>query len=200
MVAIRDLGIQEYARTWQAMQQFNQERTATTEDEIWFLQHPPVFTRGLNCKLDPKLNPGNLPVVDTDRGGQITYHGPGQLIAYLLFDLKRRQRGVRHFVNDIEQSIIDTLQEFGVYACRREGAPGVYVAERKIAALGIRIKRGASYHGLSLNLDMDTTPFLWIDPCGYEGLEVVNLCDLVPVSSLGSVQETLAKNLVRLLE
>lgn len=161
------------------MRAFNEQRDDSTHDELWVLEHPPVFTRGVSCKATPRTNPAGIPVVDTDRGGQITYHGPGQLIVYLMLDLKRRGRGVKRLVNGIEQAVIDTLAELDIEAERRPGAPGVYVDGRKIAALGLRVRGGYTYHGLSLNLDVDLGPFGWIDPCGYEGLETVNVADLV---------------------
>ncbi len=195
---LRRLGRVEYADALQRMLAFNAARSTDTPDEIWFLEHPPVFTRGVSCRLEPHRNPAAVPVVDTDRGGQITYHGPGQLIGYLLFDVKRTRQGIRRFVYRIEQALIDTLAGFGVDAVRREGAPGVYVDVRKIAALGLRVRNGFTYHGLSLNLDMDLEPFSWIDPCGYAGLETVNLAELVPGFARDRVEEALAGHLATL--
>ncbi len=180
------------------MRDFNARRGADDADELWLLEHPPVFTRGVSCHAEPHRNPRDIPVVDTDRGGQITYHGPGQLIAYLMFDLKRRGTGVRRLVSDIEQAIIDSLADTGIDAARREGAPGVYVDGRKIAALGLRVRRGLTSHGLSLNLDMDREPFTWIDPCGYAGLETVNVAELAPGADQDRLVEALSSRLLAL--
>lgn len=179
---VKHLGRIDYSEALQRMLEFNAHRTVDCADEIWLLEHFPVFTRGVSCTLDPHSNPTQIPVIDSDRGGQITYHGPGQLIAYLLFDLKRHRRGVRRLVHDIEESIIVTLEDFGIEAKRRTGAPGVYVDGRKIASLGLRVRSGYTYHGLSLNIDMDLKPFTLIDPCGIEDLEVVNVVDCLATS------------------
>lgn len=160
------------------MQAFTAGRTADTLDEIWLLQHPPVFTLGQAGKPEHLLRSSDIPLVRIDRGGQITYHGPGQLVAYLLVDLKRRGYGVRELVSRMEQSVIDVLAEYGVSATRTAGAPGVYVGGAKIAALGLRVKRGCSYHGLALNVDMDLAPFSYINPCGYQGMAVTQTRDL----------------------
>ncbi len=175
---IRHLGLQEYNSIWEKMRDFTAQRNSTTCDELWLVQHPPVFTLGTNGKEQHILNAGYIPVVRTDRGGQVTYHGPGQLIAYLLIDLKRRNWGVRQLVTAMEQSIIDLLAEYRIKGETRQDAPGVYVAEAKIAALGLRVRHGCSYHGLSLNVDMDLTPFQRINPCGYEQMEVTSLHDI----------------------
>jgi lipoyl(octanoyl) transferase len=167
---VRQLGLRDYADVWHEMQHFTDARTADTPDEVWLLEHPPVFTLGLNGKPEHVLNPGDIPVVNCDRGGQVTYHGPGQLIAYLLLDLRRRELGVKALVQKIEQAIIDLLAEQDIIGERRTGAPGIYVNDAKIAALGLRVRRGCCYHGLSLNVDMDLEPFSRINPCGYEGL------------------------------
>ncbi len=177
-VNIRHLGVQDYRQTWQQMQQFNQNRNKTTADEIWLLQHPSVFTLGLNGKREHLLDIGTIPLVETDRGGQVTYHGPGQLIAYLLFDIKRRKLGVREMVTRLEQSVVDFLADQGIVAESKRQAPGVYVDEEKIAALGLRVKQGGSYHGLSLNVDLDLQPFERINPCGYEGLKATSMAKL----------------------
>jgi lipoyl(octanoyl) transferase len=174
-VIVRHLGVRDYAETFQRMQKFNQTRDAETPDEIWLLQHPPVFTLGLNGKREHILNAGDIAVVNTDRGGQVTYHGPGQLIAYVLFDMRRNQLGVRQTVSALEQAVIDVLARQNIAACARKDAPGVYVNGKKIAALGLRVKNGSCYHGLSLNVDMDLSPFSRINPCGYAGLEVTSL-------------------------
>ncbi len=175
---IRHLGLQEYNSVWEKMRDFTARRNSSTCDELWLVQHPPVFTLGTNGKEHHILNAGYIPVVRTDRGGQVTYHGPGQLIAYLLIDLKRRHWGVRQLVTAMEQSIIDLLAEYQIKGETRRDAPGVYVAEAKIAALGLRVRHGCSYHGLSLNVEMDLTPFQRINPCGYEQMEVTSLHDI----------------------
>ncbi len=194
---VRTLGLQAYEPIWQAMLDFTEQRNADTPDEIWLLEHPPVFTLGRNGKQEHILSSSDIPVIPIDRGGQVTYHGPGQLIAYLLLDIKRRGMGVRHLVSQIEQSIIDTLAEYGLQACARREAPGVYINEAKIAALGLRIKKGCSFHGLSLNLNMDLRPFKQINPCGYKNLEVVQLCDYIEKVNPQLVQQQLTFHLAR---
>ena len=174
-VIVRHHGLQDYITTWQQMQQFNLDRDNATEDEIWLLQHSPVFTLGLNGKQEHVLDAESIPLVETDRGGQVTYHGPGQLIAYILFDLKRRKSGVRQIVSHMEQSVIDYLAEKNIQSETRKDAPGVYVNNEKIAALGLRVKKGCCYHGLSLNVNMDLAPFEQINPCGYPGLKVTSM-------------------------
>ncbi|MGH8119004.1 MAG: lipoyl(octanoyl) transferase LipB, partial [Gammaproteobacteria bacterium] len=176
-IIIHRLGMCDYATTYAAMAHFTRERDMHTGDEIWCLQHPPVFTLGLAGREEHVLNAGDIPVVRTDRGGQVTYHGPGQLIVYLMLDLARRSLTVKHYVYLLEQALIDMCDTFKIEASRRNGAPGVYVAGKKIAALGIRVKRGCSYHGLALNVDMDIAPFQNIHPCGYPGLEITQLKD-----------------------
>jgi len=175
---VKDLGLVEYQQICEAMQAFTVQRNESTEDELWLVEHPPVYTQGLNGKNEHILNVGNIPVVKTDRGGQITYHGPGQLIAYTLFDLKRQKIGVREMVSYLENSVISLLSELGINSQARRDAPGVYVDDRKISALGLRVKRGACYHGLSLNVAMDLSPFLNINPCGYQGMEVIDIKSL----------------------
>lgn len=162
------------------MREFTDLRSAETPDEFWYLQHEPVFTMGLNAKQEHLLNPGDIPVINIDRGGQVTYHGPGQLVVYLLLDMKRLHLGVKPLVAAMEQSIIDYLSEVNIPAGRIKGAPGIYVDGAKIAALGLRIKRGYSYHGLALNVDMDMEPFSRINPCGYAGMPVTQLSTLLP--------------------
>ena len=176
---IKHLGLADYAQTFEAMRAHNRVSTASTPDEIWLLEHPPVFTQGLAGKLEHVLNPGDIPIVKIDRGGQVTYHGPGQLIAYLLLNLRDKRYGVKELVRRIEQSLIDLLQEYGVDAVRRAGMPGVYTQPTlaKIAAIGLRVANHGTYHGLSLNVDMDVEPFSRINPCGYAGLEVSQLAD-----------------------
>jgi len=176
-VLIRHLGQVDYLPTWQAMQDFTARRDAATTDEIWLLQHPPVYTLGQAGKPEHLLQATGIPLVKIDRGGQITYHGPGQVVAYLLVDLKRRGLGVRELVSRMEQAVIDLLAEHGVSAGRQANAPGVYVNGAKIAALGLRIKHGCSYHGVALNVDMDLSPFSHINPCGYPGMAVTQTRD-----------------------
>ncbi|MBT9613254.1 MAG: lipoyl(octanoyl) transferase LipB [Burkholderiales bacterium] len=178
LFVIRHLGRVDYEPTWHAMQAFTAARGPDTPDEIWLLEHPPVFTLGLAGKREHILQTTDIPIIPIDRGGQVTYHGPGQVVAYLLLDLKRRGYGVRELVARMEQAVIDLLAGYAITAERRERAPGVYVSGQKIAALGLRIKHGMSYHGLALNVDMDLTPFTYINPCGYAGLEATQLKDL----------------------
>jgi len=175
---IRPLGLKDYEDTWQAMRQFTETRGADTPDELWLLEHPPVYTLGMNCDPAHLLRASAIPVVKTDRGGQITYHGPGQLVAYLLADLKRNHLGVRSLVSLLENAAIGLLAQYGLKAVARPDAPGVYVEGRKIASVGLRVRRGCSYHGLSLNVDLDPTPFSAINPCGHAGLEVTSLAAL----------------------
>jgi lipoyl(octanoyl) transferase len=176
---VRDLGLADYRRVFDAMRSFTDARGAGRVDEIWLVEHPPVYTLGTNNREPPLANPDGIPVIQSDRGGQITYHGPGQLVAYTLLDLRRRGWGVKRLVQALEQTAIDLLAAHGVAGARRAGAPGVYVAGRKIAQLGLRVRRGASYHGLSFNVQMDLRPFGHIHPCGYVGLETVDLASLV---------------------
>lgn len=192
---VKHLGLVDFEPTWRAMQAFTAARTGDTPDEIWLLQHAPVFTLGLAGKREHILCESAIPIIAIDRGGQVTYHGPGQLVAYLLLDLKRRGYGVRELVNRMEQAIIDLLADYGIPAERRAKAPGVYIAGAKIAALGLRIKHGMSYHGLALNVDMDLAPFSYINPCGYEGLEVMQLSMLGIDTSLDAVARELAVKL-----
>ena len=178
-LCIRDLGLQDYLGVWQQMQAFTQQRNALTADEIWFVEHPPVFTLGLNGSREHLLNPGDIPIVHVDRGGQVTYHGPGQIVLYTLIDLARRHLGVKHFVNLLEQVIIDYLQQQGIAATRLVHAPGVYVNDAKIAALGIRVKHGCAYHGLAFNIAMDLSAFTRINPCGFQDMRVTHLSALL---------------------
>ena len=197
---VRQLGQAAYTPTWQAMQRFTAERNATTPDEIWLVEHPPVYTLGLAGKAEHLLEASDVPVVKIDRGGQITYHGPGQAVVYLLLDLTRRQLKVRELVNLMEQALIDALAGWQIVGERREGAPGVYVKDAKIAALGLKISRSCSYHGLALNVDMDLTPFTRINPCGYEGLRTTQLKDEGCVLSVAQAQAALLAQLEALLE
>jgi lipoyl(octanoyl) transferase len=196
---IRHLGEVDYQKTWQAMQDFTDVRGKDTADELWFLQHPPVYTLGKNGKPEHVLNAQDIPVVNSDRGGQVTYHGPGQIVVYTMLDLSRLKIGVRELVTRIEQSIIDLLADYGVESNARRDAPGVYVNNAKIAALGLRVRKGCSFHGLALNVDMDLEPFNRINPCGYEGLEVTQLKNYVNDVDIENVisdlQQKLLKNL-----
>ena len=180
LLCVRHLGLQPYRETLDAMRAFTDARGPDTPDEFWLLEHPPVFTQGQAGKPEHLLAPGDIPVVQVDRGGQVTYHGPGQLVIYLLLDLQRLGLGVRALVDAIEASLVVVLAEFGVEAHARRDAPGVYVGPAKIAALGLRVRRGCSYHGLAFNLDLDLDPFQRINPCGYQGMPVARLADLVP--------------------
>ena len=195
-LVVRELGLCEYETTMVSMQTFTNRREKNTQDEIWLLQHPPVFTRGVSCRQLPnRLLPSTMKVVDSDRGGQITYHGPGQLVVYLLLDLRRRQLGVRSFVSLLETVIIDVLGQHGLEAGRRPEAPGVYVGGAKIAALGLRVRSGCCYHGISLNIDLDLTPFSWIDPCGYAGLAVTSVVEQGVTTSIESIQLSVLREL-----
>lgn len=193
---VRHLGEVDYQETWQKMQDFTDTRHRDTPDELWFLQHPSVYTLGKNGKPEHVLNPAQIPVINTDRGGQVTYHGPGQMVVYTLLDLTRMKIGVRALVTDLEQTIVELLGDYGVTANARPEAPGVYVNDAKIAALGLRVRKGRSFHGLALNVDMDLEPFSRINPCGYEGLEVTQLKDLVSGIELASVTDDLQQRLI----
>lgn len=197
---IRQLGLQPWDRVSQAMHDFTDRRDDTTPDEIWLVEHQPVFTQGQAGKAEHLLMTGEIPVMQSDRGGQVTYHGPGQQIMYVMLDLKRRKLGVRQLVTAIEQTVIDTLAYFGVKAAARADAPGVYVDDKKICSLGLRIRRGCSFHGLALNINMDLAPFLRINPCGYAGLEMTQLSALKPGIALADVRPQLIEHFCRLLE
>lgn len=181
---VRELGLVDYLPTLNAMRQFTDARLPDTPDELWLLQHPPVFTQGQAGKSEHVLAPGDIPVIQVDRGGQVTYHGPGQWVLYLMLDLRRTYRGVRDLVDVIEQSIVELLADYGIAASGKRGAPGVYVAHAKIASLGLRVRRGCSYHGLALNVDMDLEPFQRINPCGYAGLHVTSMAMQLPGAAL----------------
>ncbi len=196
---IRNLGHREYVPVWQAMQAFTLERTDDTPDELWLVEHPPVFTLGLNAKQEHLLDPREIPVVQIDRGGQVTYHGPGQVVIYTLLDLQRRRMGVQKLVRHLEEAVIALLAESGLQARGRKDAPGVYVNEAKIAALGLRVKRGKSYHGLAVNVDMDLQPFTQINPCGYPGMAVTQLRDLGVQLTPADIRNRLAEHLARIL-
>ena len=191
--------LQDYHSIWQAMKDYTDTRTEDSPDEIWLLQHPPVFTQGQNGKPEHILNAGNIPVIQVDRGGQVTYHGPGQLVAYILVDLKRRHIGVRDLVRAIENAIIGTLAEYGIDAKGRTDAPGVYVNDAKIASLGLRVRRGCSYHGLAFNVDMDMTPFKQINPCGLMGIRMVQLRELISDADIDEVAAKLTHQLHHVL-
>jgi lipoyl(octanoyl) transferase len=194
---VRRLGRQPYAATWEAMSQFTNNRGPDTPDELWLLEHDPVFTQGQAGKAEHVLAPGNIPVVQVDRGGQVTYHGPGQIVGYPLIDLRRAGVTVRELVNKIEQSLIDTLAHWNIGAERLEGAPGVYVAGAKVAALGLRVRRGCSFHGLAFNVNMDLEPYHRINPCGYKGLAVTQVLDLGGPSRLSDVEDALVEEFCR---
>jgi lipoyl(octanoyl) transferase len=196
-VLVRRLGRQSYEPVWRAMQAFTDTRGPDTPDELWVLEHDPVFTLGQAGKWEHVLLPGEIPVVPVDRGGQVTYHGPGQIVAYPLFDLRRLKIGVRELVTRIEQAIIDTLDTWNIGAARRDGAPGVYVGDAKVAALGIRVRRGCTFHGLSFNVAMDLEPFHRINPCGYQGLQVTSVLDLGGPSGMQAVKPVLLAQLAR---
>jgi lipoyl(octanoyl) transferase len=189
---VRHLGLLDYLPTFEAMRRLTAERDERTADEIWLLQHPQVFTQGQAGKAEHLLAPGDIPVIQVDRGGQVTYHGPGQLVAYLMLDLRRLGLGVRDLVTAMEQSLVDVLATYGIEAAPKADAPGVYVQGDKIASLGLRVSRGCSFHGLALNVDMDMSPFWRINPCGYAGLKMVQLKDLlVEPAPLDEVAERL---------
>ena len=179
------------------MQRFTDARTDATVDELWLVEHDPVFTLGQAGKDEHVLAPGDIPVVPTDRGGQVTYHGPGQIVVYPLLDLKRLKIGVRDYVHRIEQALIDTMADWNIHAERRDGAPGVYVADAKVAALGIRVRRGCTFHGLAFNIGMDLEPFHRINPCGYQGLQVTSMRDLGGPSSMDAVKPVLLDHIAR---
>ena len=194
---VRELGRQPYEPVWRAMQRFTDVRDESTTDELWVVEHDPVFTLGQAGKPEHVLAAGDIPVIHVDRGGQVTYHGPGQIVVYPLLDLKRRKLGVREYVHRIEQALIDTLGEWNIHAERRDGAPGVYVADAKVAALGIRVRRGCTFHGLAFNIGMDLEPFHRINPCGYQGLQVTSMGDLGGPSGMEAVKPVLLAQLAR---
>lgn len=202
VLGIRELGQLDYVRTWLAMQRFTDERKLVpdTQDEVWLVQHPPVFTQGQAGKAEHLLLPGDIPVVKSDRGGQVTYHGPGQLVAYLMLDVRRLGYGVRELVTRMEQCLIDLLASYGVSAAAKADAPGVYVDGAKIASLGLRIRNGCSFHGLALNVDMDLEPFRRINPCGYAGLAMTQLRDHAGPIEFAEVGARLRSQLVKHLD
>jgi lipoyl(octanoyl) transferase len=196
---VRRLGRVSYEPTWETMRFFNQARGPATPDEIWLLEHDPVFTLGLAGRAEHVLDPGDIPVVRCDRGGQVTYHGPGQAVAYVMLDLRRRNLGVKALVRRLEQAVIDVLRGYGLAGRRRDGMPGVYVGDEKIAAIGLRIANGCSYHGVALNADVDLAPFTRIDPCGYPGLATTRLADFGVTDDLEQVEGRLLECLERCL-
>jgi len=193
---VRSLGEQPYLETWEAMKSFTAGRDDSVADELWCLEHPRVYTQGQAGKAEHILAPGDIPVILVDRGGQVTYHGPGQLVIYLMINLTRKKLGVRSLVDEIEQAIVRTLAGLDVEAAPRPDAPGVYVGESKIASLGLRVRRGCSFHGLALNVDMDMEPFRRINPCGYAGMAMSQISDFVPGVTLADVQQRLSEELV----
>lgn len=199
-VVFRDLGRRPFRDVWAEMQAFTEARAGDAADEIWFVEHPPVFTLGLNAERSHVVAPGDIELVQTDRGGQVTYHGPGQLVAYALLDVRRRALGVRALVELLENAVIATAAAYGIEARARRDAPGVYVGAKKLAAIGLRIRRGCSYHGLALNVAMDLEPYVRIHPCGYENLEVTQLSELAGVDDLARVRADLERELKRLLD
>jgi len=199
VVLIRHLGMRDYTDVWQAMLDFTTQRTAGSDSEIWIVEHPPVFTQGQAGKAEHLLDAGDIPVVQSDRGGQITYHGPGQLVCYLLLDLKQIGMGIRSLVNSIEEAIIQLLSEQGIAAVRKTASPGVYVGVIKIASIGLRVKKQCTYHGLSLNVDMDLQPFSRINPCGYPGLAVTDMASLGVATDVLNVADKLTARLAMLL-
>ena len=197
---VRNLGLQSYEPIWRAMQEFTNSRNDSTQDEIWFCEHEPVFTLGLNTKPEHLLAPGDIPVVQIDRGGQVTYHGPGQLMVYPLIDIRRASIGVRDLVTALEQCVVDLAADNSIEAASRCDAPGVYVDGVKLASVGLRIRRGASFHGMALNVDVDLEPFSRINPCGFQGLEVTDLRHLGAEHGLDNVRDALLPHLLRHLQ
>ena len=196
-VIIRKLGLRDYEPVWRSMQEFTNDRSATTPDEIWLCEHEPVFTLGLNAAREHLLAPGDIPVIQIDRGGQVTYHGPGQLMIYPLIDIRRAGIGVRELVTALEQSVVDLTAEFGIEAASRCDAPGVYVDGVKIASVGLRIRRGASFHGMALNINVDLEPFSRINTCGFENLDVTDLHRLDAEDDLEVISNRLVPHLLR---
>ncbi|KPV97749.1 Octanoyltransferase [Pseudoalteromonas sp. P1-9] len=196
---VRQLNRQDYEPVWQAMQHYTDTRDENAADEIWLVEHNPVFTQGQAGKEEHLLMTGDIPVVKVDRGGQVTYHGPGQQVLYVLFNLRRLKIGVRELVTWLEETVIDTLNDFGIKAYAKADAPGVYVDEKKIASLGLRVRRGCSFHGLALNIDMDMEPFLRINPCGYAGMEMLQTKQINGPQTLEEASSGLVKHLVKKL-
>lgn len=199
-IIIRQLGRQDYEPVWQAMHRFTDERDVHTPDEIWLVEHNPVFTQGQAGKVEHLLNTGDIPVVQSDRGGQVTYHGPGQIVAYFMINLRRKHIGVRELVSHIENIVIETLKSFNIESAARPDAPGVYVDSRKICSLGLRIRKGCSFHGLALNVNMDLSPFLRINPCGYAGMEMVQVKDVNGPNDIHTVEHALIQQITQQLK
>ncbi|MGY5770652.1 lipoyl(octanoyl) transferase LipB [Vibrio antiquarius] len=198
-LVVKRLGRQDYEPVWKAMHEFTDQRTEETPDEVWLVEHNPVFTQGQAGKAEHLINTGDIPVVQSDRGGQVTYHGPGQLVAYFLINLRRKKLGVRDLVTTIENLVINTLKAYNIDSAARPDAPGVYVDGKKICSLGLRIRKGCSFHGLALNVNMDLTPFLRINPCGYEGMEMVQVSQFGGPDNVEAVEKQLIEELVTLL-
>jgi lipoyl(octanoyl) transferase len=196
-LVVRELGRQVYEPVWRAMQEFTNTRTESTPDEIWFCDHDGVFTLGLNSKPEHLLAPGDIPVIQIDRGGQVTYHGPGQLMIYPLVDLRRADLGVRDLVTALEQSVVDLAADYGIEAASRCDAPGVYIEGVKLASVGLRIRRGSSFHGMALNVDVDLEPFSRINPCGFKDLQLTDLARLGADNDLAAVRDKLLPHLLR---
>ncbi|TOQ34213.1 lipoyl(octanoyl) transferase LipB [Vibrio parahaemolyticus] len=199
-LVVKRLGRQDYEPVWKAMHEFTDQRTEETPDEVWLVEHNPVFTQGQAGKAEHLINTGDIPVVQSDRGGQVTYHGPGQLVAYFLINLRRKKLGVRDLVTTIENLVINTLKAYNIDSAARPDAPGVYVDGKKICSLGLRIRTGCSFHGLALNVNMDLTPFLRINPCGYAGMEMVQVSQFNGPSDVETVEKQLIEELVTLLD
>ena len=198
-VIVRQLGLRSYEPIWQKMQDFTDTRDDNSPDEIWFVEHEPVFTQGQAGKAEHVLAPGDIPVIQVDRGGQVTYHGPGQQMMYVLFNLRRLKVGVRELVTWLEECIVDMLKEYDINAYAKPDAPGVYVDDSKIASLGLRVRRGCSFHGLALNVNMDMSPFMRINPCGYAGMNMVQTSELNGPSQLDEVAQGLVKHMLKRL-
>ncbi|HHC6645038.1 TPA: lipoyl(octanoyl) transferase LipB [Vibrio parahaemolyticus] len=199
-LVVKRLGRQDYEPVWKAMHEFTDQRTEETPDEVWLVEHNPVFTQGQAGKAEHLINTGDIPVVQSDRGGQVTYHGPGQLVAYFLINLRRKKLGVRDLVTTIENLVINTLKAYNIDSAARPDAPGVYVDGKKLCSLGLRIRKGCSFHGLALNVNMDLTPFLRINPCGYAGMEMVQVSQFNGPSDVETVEKQLIEELVTLLD
>ena len=199
-LVVKRLGRQDYEPVWKAMHEFTDQRTDATPDEVWLVEHNPVFTQGQAGKAEHLINTGDIPVVQSDRGGQVTYHGPGQLVAYFLINLRRKKLGVRDLVTHIENLVINTLKAYNIDSAARPDAPGVYVDGKKICSLGLRIRKGCSFHGLALNVNMDLGPFLRINPCGYEGMEMVQVSQVGGPEDIEAVEKQLIQELVTLLD
>lgn len=194
---IRELGLKPYLPVWEDMKQFTQSRTPDTIDECWLLEHPPVYTQGQAGKSEHVVNPGSIPIVQSDRGGQVTYHGPGQLVAYVLINLHQRNIGIRTLVTKLEQVLISLLAEYAISATSRCEAPGVYVNDRKIASIGLRVKNGCTYHGIALNIAMDLSPFKGINPCGFSSLQMAQISDFVPDVTMSDVNSRIKTFLLK---